>query len=147
MSHALGISAFAAQVPTYARWCQSLPIPMTKYAFIGWISMAGVTSTLLAKIGYTGDRAVLDSEYGFWRFHSNERSCWDPQKVSQRLGEDWYWLVTRRMYKPFPSCGIFMTTLKGFIKLVDENKLRLNDIDEVSVRIATPSKGSELCLL
>ena len=138
MSHALGISAFATPVPTYARWCQSPPTPMTKYAFIGWISMAGVTSALLAEMGYTGDTTVLDGEYGFWRFHSNEKSCWDSQKVAERLGEDWYWLVTRKMYKPFPSCGIFMTTLKGFIKLIDENNLKADDIDEVSIRIAIP---------
>ena len=74
MSHAFGISAFAAPVPTYARWSQSPPVPMTKYAFIGWTSMAGVTSALLADTGFTGDTTVLDGEYGFWRFHSNDRS-------------------------------------------------------------------------
>jgi 2-methylcitrate dehydratase PrpD len=138
MSRAFGISAFAAPVPTYARWSQSLPIPMTKYAFIGWTSMAGVTSALLADIGYTGDTTVLDGEFGFWRFHSNDKSFWDPQKVIGQIGEKWYWLTSRRMYKPYPSCGIFMTSLGGFINLIDKNNLKAEDMEYVKVRIAIP---------
>lgn len=138
MSHAFGISAFAAPVPTYTRWFKSPPIPMTKYAFIGWTAMAGVTSALLAETGYTGDTTVLDGEYGFWRFHSNERSYWNPPKVTEQLGGNWRWLVTKRMYKPYPSCGILMTSLGGFIKLIDENKLIPEDIETVRINLAMP---------
>jgi 2-methylcitrate dehydratase PrpD len=65
MEHALGIAGFAAPIPAMTRFegGQS-PIPMTKYISIGWVAQAAVTSALLAQLGYTGDRAILDGPEG-----------------------------------------------------------------------------------
>ena len=65
-------------------------------------------------------------------------AAWDPQKVTDRLGENWYWLTSKRMYKPYPSCGIFMTSLGGFINLINKYNLKPEDMEYVKVRIAIP---------
>jgi 2-methylcitrate dehydratase PrpD len=140
MANALGISAYAVPVPTTTRWAVAPPVSMTKYAFMGWISMAGLTSALLAEMGYTGDTKVFDGDYGFWRFHSNDRNCWDPKKLVDQLGKRWVWLArAERMYKPeFPLCGIYITPLPALINLLDENHLVAEEIDSIKVGMALP---------
>jgi 2-methylcitrate dehydratase PrpD len=139
MANAFGIAAYATPVPTTTRWAVSPPVSMTKYAFMGWISLAELTSALLAEMGYTGDTKVLDGDYGFWRFNSNDKKCWDPKKLVDQLGERWVWLTRAdRMYKDLPLCGIYFTTLPELINLLDENQLTAKDIDSIKVGMALP---------
>lgn len=143
MANAFGIAAFSTPVPTLSRWVATQPVSMSKYGFMGWISMAGLTSAMLADMGYTGDTKVLDGDYGFWRFHSNDKKCWDPQKLIDQLGKRWDWMIrAERMYKTkFPLCGVFIAPLPALISLLDENHLTDKDIESLRVGMALPVLG------
>lgn len=133
MANAFGIAGYAAPVPAMVKWYKSPPAAMTKYASTGWISQVGVTSALLAEIGYTGDTTVLDGEYGFWRFFCSDKDKWKPNKVTDGLGETWRFHSGTLFYKPYPCCGILRNVLDGFIKIIDENNLMPEDIETIRI--------------
>jgi 2-methylcitrate dehydratase PrpD len=111
------------------KWANTVPSTMTKYLSAGWISEAEVTATLLAELGYTGDKEVLNGELGFWRFYASDK--WAPQAVTKRLGEDWR--ILRVSYKAYPCCAAMHSALNCFYKIIDENNLEPQDIEHVDV--------------
>ncbi len=129
MAQALGIVSYSAPVPASLKWARVMPAFMLKYAPSGWMAQAEINSVLLAQMGYTGDTSVLDGEYGFWKFMPNAQ--WDPGRLTGRLGERWSFLATH--YKPYPCCRVMHSGLDGFTKIIDENNLYPEDIEQVRV--------------
>ena len=103
MAHALGISAYLCPLPVCRDWEEAVPKSMIKYVPASWVCQGSVTAALLAKEGYTGNPAVFDGEYGFWRFYGAER--WEPEMVVDGLGEKWRFM--EMAYKTFPCCTFF----------------------------------------
>lgn len=130
MRHAMGIAGYNTPLAPVVKWVRTLPMPMTKYSSGGWTSQAQVTAALLAASGYTGDTTVLDGEYAFWRFYGSLR--WEPDKVVSALGAKWLFPGLTE-YKIYPFCGIMRKGVDGFIKIMEENQLTPDDIDEVRV--------------
>ena len=77
------------------------PVRMTKYGVTGWGAQAGITSALLAEMGYIGDTNLFDGEYGFWRYTGQEE--WKNEKVLTDLGEKWR--CHHIKYKQYPGGG------------------------------------------
>ena len=130
MCHALGIGGRLSPIPMLMKFATTVPLAMDKYMSAGWISHAEVISVLLAEMGYTGDKEVLDGEYGFWRYFSSEG--WIPEAVTEGLGQNWC-LPGNVGYKTYPCCGAMQIALKCFCELIDENNLQPDDIEQVKV--------------
>lgn len=133
MAWALGIAGYNAPVPAMIKFCKTTPIPMTKYASTGWISHVGVTAAMLAEMGYTGDTTVLDGDYGFWRYTASDGEKWNPRKVMEGLGKQWFFDRSRVFYKQYPACGLFLTELDELGRIMEENQLAPDDIESVRI--------------
>lgn len=131
MLHAIGLAGYYAPLPSHAKYNHTTHVGYAKYAPAGWIAQAGVTTALLAEMGYRGDTSVLDGEHGFWAMNSAP-SC-DADKVTDRLGEEWVFM--NAAYKYWPTCGMFQSPLDAFTRIIKEHDLQPDEISEVVVRI------------
>lgn len=131
MQHALGLAGYYAPVPSHVKYNYTASPGYAKYAPSGWMSQAGVTTALLAEMGYRGDGTVLEGEYGFWAMNGAPACDWS--KISDRLGE--HWVFTHVAYKYWPTCGMFQSPLDLFTGLVKQNGLQPEEIEDVLVRI------------
>ncbi len=128
MVNAIGIAAYICPPNILCRWTQNTPALMTKYGIGGWGAQAGVTSTLLAEMGFTGDHGALDGEYGFWKYTGNQE--WTAQRAVAELGTKWLHKVT---YKHYPAGGIMQSQLRLFAGIMEENNLQPEDIQKIKV--------------
>ncbi len=132
IAHAMGIAGYMAPVPMLAKFAFTLPSSMSKYLSAGFLSQAEVTAVLLAEMGYTGDREVLEGEYGFWRaFGCNG---WIPESITEGLGKRWY-SPYRIFYKTFPCCGAMQNALALFQTIITDNGLQPDEIEEVRAQL------------
>ncbi|MSO91859.1 MAG: hypothetical protein EXQ86_00475 [Rhodospirillales bacterium] len=97
-AHALGITAFAAPLPTLGRWWHAFPMPMTKYLLYGSMAAAGVIGAGMAAEDVTGDAQVLDGESGFWTMTG--ASAFHPATAMTPFGHPWW--ILRAAFKPYP---------------------------------------------
>ncbi|MBW2038772.1 MAG: MmgE/PrpD family protein [Deltaproteobacteria bacterium] len=132
MAHAMGIAGYTAPVPMLMKFAFTLPSSMSKYLAAGFLSQAEVIAVLLAEMGYTGDKEVLEGNYGFWRGFGCDG--WMPESITEGLGEKWYFPY-RIFYKTFPCCGAMQNALAHFQKIIIENGLQPDEIGEVRVRL------------
>jgi 2-methylcitrate dehydratase PrpD len=132
IANAMGIGGFSCPIPMLAKFAMSVPVSMTKYLSSGLISQIEMMSLFLTKLGHTGDRGILDSEYGFFRFFGCE--TWMPEKVVEGLGKEWRF-PDRIFYKTYPCCGAMQNVLGLFDEIITANDLYPEDIKEVVVVI------------
>ncbi len=132
LAHALGIAGRIAPAQSMTKWGKTVPASMDKYLMAGWMSQVALTSVFLADLGYAGDIAALEGDYGFWRYMGSNK--WDPQAVIGQLGETWRFpRVT--IYKPYPCCRIVQTALDCFIEIIERARLQPEEIEEVNVYV------------
>ncbi len=135
MADTLGLAGYFAPVPSHTKFLYTPYNGMAKYGPAGWIAQGGVTTAILAEIGYSGDREVLDGEYGFWMMNGSRKEAVDLTKITAGLGKDW--MILRVCYKYWPCCGLFQSPLTAFTKLIDDYNLRPEEIEEIFVRSET----------
>ncbi len=127
LNYALGLAGHLCPMRTWTKWQKTAPSTMTKYGSAGWISATGVTAALLAEMGYVGDESVFEGDFGYWRFAGS--SVWKPENVRNKLGEEWLFLGS--MYKFYPLCYCMHAGLQAFTKIIEENNLKPEDIENV----------------
>ena len=132
IANAMGIGGFSCPTPMLAKFAMTVPVSMTKYLSAGLISQIEMNSLLLPTLGHTGDRGVLNSEYGFFRSFGCE--TWMPQKVIEGLGKEWRF-PARLFYKTYPCCGAMQNVLGLFHEIITANDLYPEHINEVIVVI------------
>lgn len=101
MANAIGIAGCLCPPSIGRKFYDTAPVRMSKYGVTGWIAQAGVTSALLAGMGYIGDTDLFDGEYGFWRYTGHEELKADRDVLAD-LGTQWY--CAQINYKQYP-CG------------------------------------------
>jgi 2-methylcitrate dehydratase PrpD len=129
-NHAFGIGGSNSPQPTLRKWAESVEQPMYKYADAGWCAEIGVSSALLARLGSTGFRDILDGENAFWKFYGSPGH--DDQALLAGLGDDWQILNTT--YKPWPCCRWIHHPLTAFAQLLARHSLHPDEITRVVVR-------------
>lgn len=127
MQHALGLAAFHAPIPSHVKYNYTKEVGYAKYAPSGWMAQAGVTTALLAEMGYRGDTSFLETERGFWAM--NGSPAWDPSKITDGLGR--HWICMNAAYKYWPTCGFYQSPLDAFTRLIDEHDLQPGEIEDV----------------
>jgi len=98
LANAIGIAGSICLPDTLGKWLETTPQRMTKYGPAGWASQAGVTSALLAEMGFTGDTAIFEGNRSFWRYTGHLK--WNPKRVLENLGRQWKQKIT---YKHYPA--------------------------------------------
>jgi 2-methylcitrate dehydratase PrpD len=130
MTHALGIAGHLSQVLTWVRYTFQEHRAMTKYGVPGWQNTGGVMATLLAEMGYLGDVTVFDAKEGFWKFVGY--SGWHPERMLTGIGSTWMFF-NKILFKPYPSCRQFQTETEIFLNIMEQNKLRAEEIEGVRI--------------
>ena len=131
MQHALGLAGYYAPVPSHVKYNYTTEVGYAKYGPSGWMAQGGVTTALLAEMGYRGDVSFLEGERGFWAM--NSAPSWDPGKITERLGQKWVFM--NAAYKYWPTCGMFQSPLDAFTKLIEDHGIAPDDITEVVVSL------------
>lgn len=132
ITYAMGIAGYMAPVPMLPKFATTTPAPLPKYLSAGALSQQEVMAVLLAEAGSTGDPEALDGEYGFWKATGCE--AWRPEFITEGLGKTWHF-PSRLFYKKYPCCGAMQNTLAHFQDILDENDLRPEDIDALTVNL------------
>lgn len=129
IAQAIAIASYNAPVSSYAAWEQSGTSALIKYGSAGWAAQTGVTSALLARAGYDGERSALDGEHGYWRRAG--AIGWEPAALLDGPGERW--AIEDVRFKRYPCCGITHSALDAFTSLVADYALGPGDIDAVRI--------------
>jgi 2-methylcitrate dehydratase PrpD len=95
------------------------------------MAQAGVTTALLAEMGCHGDLTLLEGEHGFWAMNGAPGCDWE--KITSGLGQEWVFM--NAAYKYWPTCGMFQSPLDAFTRIIDENDIRADEIEQVTVKI------------
>jgi 2-methylcitrate dehydratase PrpD len=105
-----------------------MPPTTAKYLMAGCINQAAISAAYLAKAGHRGNLAVLDGEYGFWRFAGSAK--WNADAALAGLGQEWrFQRVTT--YKQYPICRIMHGALDGLTSIIGQHGLRPGEITRI----------------
>lgn len=135
MHHAFGIAGYSATVPTLKKVMSSEHAPMTKYDHLGLMAQNGIQAALLAERGFTGDLAVLEGEYGFWRFAGALGCDWDF--LTKDLGGTW--TIPQTWFKRYPVILYTTPVLDLVRRLVREHALPPEGIERIEVATTRPN--------
>lgn len=143
MTHAFGIAAYAASVPTLKKVFSGSHAPMTKYDHLASTARNSVEAALLAQRGFTGDAEVLEGEFGFWRFAGALGCDWDF--LTRDLGT--FWTTPQTWFKRYPVTLYTTVGIDVVRKIVRENAIPLDAIERIEVftsRTSPVQMGREL---
>jgi 2-methylcitrate dehydratase PrpD len=96
----------------------------------GTASQVGMLSVLLAQEGFEGPRDVFDGDEGFWRMAGSDRCNFEA--MTERLQEDLK--IEQIAFKPYPSVRWNHSAIDAALKIVRENGLKAEDIEQIEVR-------------
>jgi 2-methylcitrate dehydratase PrpD len=103
---------------------------MSKRLHTGKGNQAGVIAALLAEKGFTGPRAILETEKGFLRaFTQWPEFKYYPEKVTEDLGKEW-WIMNINI-KIHACCGYFPPGIDIFQDFVQDEGLKIEDIEQI----------------
>ena len=103
---------------------------MTKPLHVGRAAENGVTAAILAARGFTADPDALDGPWGFFAVQGGGVSA---EKISQGFGRVWTIVEPGVSIKPYP-CGVLThPTIDLMLKLVTENDIVSEQIENVKV--------------
>ncbi|MFQ6615486.1 MAG: MmgE/PrpD family protein [Fidelibacterota bacterium] len=98
---------------------------------------AGVVAALLAQKGYTGTEAIVEGKEGLLEVLGPD---WDKEKLVGGLGESFK--ILECSMKAFPTEALTHTHLSATLKLVKENDIKPEEIEEV--RVTTIARACDI---
>ncbi|MFC1819637.1 MmgE/PrpD family protein, partial [Thermodesulfobacteriota bacterium] len=99
----------------------------------------GVLSVLLADIGFTAFKDVIDGKWGLYTMYGNGE--YDPEILTGDLGRRFEMLNPG--IKRYPGCGATQPVVYGTLELARENNIRGEDV--AKVRIGAGESSYRLC--
>jgi 2-methylcitrate dehydratase PrpD len=126
-----GIAGYMAPVPALGKYLRLAYSPTAKYTSAGWVAMGSVLATRLAMAGYTGDREVLDGEFGLWRMSASPTCNWDFMLGG--IGTTWQ--IRNNEIKPYPSFRMGHPGIEAFLKLLDAENIPADSIERIDVSV------------
>lgn len=117
-SHASGLFAFLADAAEVKRYHP------------GKASRDGIVSADLAASGLTGPTTVFEGVDGYFAAYAGtEGADWDPQTLTEGLGERW--VLQDTYVKPYPCCRHLHGAIDAALEL--QQHVTLTDIDRIDV--------------
>ncbi|WP_172378405.1 MmgE/PrpD family protein [Vibrio sp. Vb339] len=105
---------------------------MTKPLHVGRAAENGINAALMAAKGYSADKAALDGPWGFFAVQGG--GVTQSKIESENFGKPWSIIEPGVSIKPYP-CGVLThPTIDLMVKLVKENKVQSENIEQVIVR-------------
>lgn len=101
----------------------------------------GALGALLAEKGITGPRQMLEGKFGY--FNAFFGGDYDRSHMLVGLGTEFE--VDQISIKPYPCCKITHASVSAALQLVEENDLRPENIEEVTVQINSRESWDEVC--
>lgn len=98
---------------------------MTKSLHAGLAAHDSITAVLLAKLGYTSNSQILETEWGFGQVMSPEANFETP---FQNLGNPLDIISSGVVVKQYPSCARTHTALDAALGLIHENHIDPSEI-------------------
>jgi 2-methylcitrate dehydratase PrpD len=99
----------------------------------------GITSALLAKLGFGAPPDIFEGRYNIFRAFSEEGG-WNTDPLTRGLGKDF--LIMELAFKQYSCCAFLHPGLDALLYLMEKHRLRSSDIDEIVLRF--PKNGTEL---
>ncbi|MEI9806241.1 MAG: MmgE/PrpD family protein [Pseudolabrys sp.] len=115
----------------------SAEMAWTKRFGSGWGAASGITAAMLAKGGFMGPSVPYEGKFGLYAVHSDNPkpiSIADLASVVDRLGENW--VVEDIAVKPVPACYFNIPLIDAALRIYNEHKPCIADIE--SVRVLLP---------
>jgi len=131
IENGLSIAAYFAPLPLAGLWRRREPENMLKYCDLGWLTHAGVTAALLARVDFKASTAILDDEY-FWQ--SCGVSNLHYNTFLEGLGKSWH--IMQAAIKPYPCCRNIHSSIDMLTRIMNENALHPDDIESVAIRLS-----------
>jgi 2-methylcitrate dehydratase PrpD len=98
-------------------------------------------AVLLANKGFTGDKTILDGEWGFWKMIA--APSFKVDNLLGGLGEVWH--VAEIGFKLYPNCVLTHPGLEGINRIMKEHAIKPDDIEEIVVKgdtlLLTPNRA------
>jgi 2-methylcitrate dehydratase PrpD len=133
LAHSLGIAGSISPVNSQIAWFEHIPISTIKYQLAGMLAQQALTAAAMGELGHRGDLQILDDrEYGYARFIGTEK--WEPAELTRELGNAWNF-PRESIFKPYPHCRIMHGMFDCIVKLVQEHKLKPEEIEAMKVYV------------
>jgi 2-methylcitrate dehydratase PrpD len=107
---------------------------MTKAFHAGHASKNGIESAMLASLGFTADKTILERELGFCSIFTEDKA-YDLKKIVQNLGDPFSIVSPGIGIKPYPSCAATHSVLDGVLHLINQHAIKAEDVDNVECGI------------
>lgn len=108
---------------------------MTKPFHAGHASRNGVEAALLASIGFTANRNMLENKLGYCSLFT-EQKRFDLRKIVTGLGSPFSLFSPGVGKKPYPSCGATHSYLDGILDMIRRYDINAEDIESVHCGIS-----------
>ena len=102
----------------------------TKRMHPGWAAHNGIIASLLAKKGFKGPSTIIEGRNGFLHAYSGHA---EPHKVLEGIGSSFE--IMRTSIKPHACCRYKQPPIDGILKIMRENRLKPDDVEEVTLGI------------
>jgi 2-methylcitrate dehydratase PrpD len=96
----------------------------------GNASRNGITSAILAKKGFTGDRNIIEGKFGLMNALAGE-SNYDIEKLIKTLGNPYSVIDPGINIKPYPNCWAHHRVYDAILFLVNRFDINFADVDRV----------------
>jgi len=97
----------------------------------GWVAEMGVVCALLAQKGVTGPINFIEGVYGYAHLFGRDKV--NPATFASGLGRDY--VLSRMMFKNFPSCGLSQGATELAIRATETLKLDADNVASAEVRL------------
>jgi len=101
----------------------------TKRLGPGFSSRAGIASALMAEKGITGSKNTLEGHQGFYNMYF--QGGYDAKTLTSDLGK--HFEGVNVSIKPYPCCRGIHTYIDATLALVNDKKLKAEDVKEIKV--------------
>ena len=98
--------------------------------FNGFSAKAGIFAANLASKGFLGVKDPLLSRWGYFSLYCPTHNV---EGLTKDLGKTFY---SEAVFKPYPGCRFNHSSIDAALKLVSENEINVDDIEQVIVTVS-----------
>jgi 2-methylcitrate dehydratase PrpD len=105
-----------------------------KRVHAGIAARGGIQAAMLARLGLTGPPTIIEGKRGFLRVFADQT---DVDVILKNLGTEFG--IMRIWFKMFPCVATVQGVIDTLAKLIEEHKIRADDVEEIQVGISETS--------